>query len=151
MLRRLHPSFHLLWLLGPLSLSAPAAAQDIVAADALFKRGVADMAAKAAPSLAEHGRPKDVASTPPPGATTAPRTSLGAGIVPQPYARIDWASLLRRVFLEDVLACPCGGRRRILSDVTDPTAIVAILEHLDLPARAPPLAAARDPGWFDAA
>ena len=107
--------------------------------------------ATTAPLLTEHDRPKEGASTPPRGTATAPRTSLGAGIVPQPYARIDWASLLRRVFLEDVLACPCGGRRRILSDVTDPTAIVAILAHLDLPARAPPVAAARDPGWFDAA
>jgi hypothetical protein len=71
--------------------------------------------------------------------------------VPQPYARLDWASLLRRVYLADVLACPCGGRPRILSDVTEPGAIVAILEHLGLPARAPPVAAARAPGWFDAA
>jgi hypothetical protein len=60
--------------------------------------------------------------------------------VPQPFARIDWASLIRRVDLEDVLRCPCGGRRRILSDVTEPDAVVAILEHLGLPARAPPVA-----------
>jgi hypothetical protein len=71
--------------------------------------------------------------------------------VPQPYARIDWASLLRRVFLEDVLACPCGGRRRILAENPSPTAIVAILEHLGLPARAPPIAAARAPEGFEAA
>jgi hypothetical protein len=105
------------------------------------------------PILAEHDQPRDVAAAPPPCVATAsrPRTSLGAGVVPQPYARIDWASLLRRVYLEDVLACPCGGRRRILSDVTEPVAIVAILEHLGLPARAPPVAAARDPAWFDAA
>jgi hypothetical protein len=41
-----------------------------------------------------------------------PRTSLGGGVVQPVGARIDWASLLRRVYLEDVLACPCGGRRR---------------------------------------
>jgi hypothetical protein len=107
--------------------------------------------ATTSPILAEHDRPKDVASTPSPGAATAPRTSLGIGIVPPPYGRIDWASLLRRGFLEDVLACPCGGRRRILAEVTEPTAVVALLEHLGLPARAPPLAAARDPGPLDAA
>ena len=47
----------------------------------------------------------------------APLTSLGAGVVKPVGARIDWASLLRRVYLEDVLACPCGGRRRILADI----------------------------------
>jgi hypothetical protein len=36
--------------------------------------------------------------------------------------------------------------RLLLSDVTEPVAIVAIVEHLGLPARAPPVAAARDPG-----
>jgi hypothetical protein len=44
-----------------------------------------------------------------------------------------------------------GGRRRILSDVTEPAAVVAILEHLGLPARAPKGAPARNPGWFEAA
>ncbi len=60
-------------------------------------------------------------------------------------ARIDWASLLKRVFVEDVLACPCGGRRRIVSDVQERSAVVAILEHLGLPAETPPSARARDP------
>jgi hypothetical protein len=93
------------------------------------------------------------AASPPPraGREARPRGSLGTGVVPQPFARIDWASLIRRVYLEDVLRCPCGGRRRILSDVTEPGAVVAILEHLGLPARAPPVASARDPGWFEAA
>ena len=34
--------------------------------------------------------------------------------------RLDWAGLLRRVFEEDVLACPCGGRRTVLALVTNP-------------------------------
>lgn len=46
MTRWLHRSFPLLWVLGPLALSAPAAAQDIAAAEALFNRGFADMEAK---------------------------------------------------------------------------------------------------------
>ena len=73
------------------------------------------------------------------------RSSLGNGVVPLQGARIDWAALLKRIFLEDVLACPCGGRRRIVSDVQDRDAIVAILRHLRLPIGAPPIARARDP------
>jgi hypothetical protein len=53
--------------------------------------------------------------------------------------------LLKRVLLEDVLACPCGGRRRILADVQERSAVVAILEHLGLPTEGPPIARARDP------
>jgi hypothetical protein len=52
--------------------------------------------------------------------------------------RLAWAELLRRVFAVDVLACPrCGGRMRL------PEATQAILACLALPARAPPLRAAR--------
>jgi hypothetical protein len=80
--------------------------------------------------------------------TTArePRTSLGAGITPSVGPRIDWASPLRRIYLEDVLACPCGGRRRVVADVTERDAVVAILEHLGLPSCPPPIARARSPG-----
>jgi hypothetical protein len=79
-----------------------------------------------------------------------PRTSLGDGVVRPVGARIDWASLLRRVYLQDVLACPCGGRRAILADITEPEVVVAILSHLNLPTEPPPVARARSPG-FDAA
>jgi len=83
------------------------------------------------------------AADPPP--TRAPQTSLGAGVVPPCYARIDWASLLRRVYLVDVLSCPCGGRRALVADVTDPGTIAAILAHLGLATEPPPIARARDP------
>ena len=57
--------------------------------------------------------------------------------------RYPWAELLRRTFLVDVLACPCGARRRVLSLVRDPLQIRRCLTHLGLPteapARAPPL------------
>jgi hypothetical protein len=57
-------------------------------------------------------------------------------------AKMLWAELVRRVFLDDVLACPCGGRRRVLAMVFDPDAIEQVLRHLGLPttrpARAPP-------------
>ena len=78
-------------------------------------------------------------------APSGARTSLGAGIVPPVGARIDWASLLRRVYLVDILACPCGGRRSVVADINDPTVVAAILTHLGLPTEAPPLARARSP------
>ncbi|WP_437896565.1 hypothetical protein [Sorangium sp. So ce124] len=96
-------------------------------------------------------------TAPPPAATWDPpasaRTSLGDGIVPPVYARIDWASLIRRVYWEDVLACPCGGRRRLVADIgqrAQREAIVALLTHLGIPTEPPPIARAREP-WFDAA
>jgi hypothetical protein len=79
-----------------------------------------------------------------------PRTSLGAAVVKPVGARIDWASLLRRIYLEDVLACPCGGRRRIIADIQERDVIVAILAHLRLPTEPPPVARARSPS-FEAA
>jgi hypothetical protein len=93
-------------------------------------------------------------TAPPPAPTQHPpasaRTSLGDGIVRPVYARIDWASLLRRVYWEDVLACRCGGRRRVIADISEREAIVAILTHRGIPTEPPPLARARDPS-FDAA
>ncbi len=68
-------------------------------------------------------------------------------MVKQVGARLDWASLLRRVYLEDVLACPCGGRRRVLADILEREAIDAILAHLGLPTEPPPIARARSPGY----
>jgi hypothetical protein len=87
-------------------------------------------------------RPPARDETPPPRET---RTSLGAGIVSPCYARIDWASLLRRIYLEDVLACPCGGRRHVVAEINERGAIVAILTHLGLDPDPPPIAHARDP------
>jgi hypothetical protein len=72
-------------------------------------------------------------------------TSLSNGIVRPQGVRIDWAALLKRVFLDDVLACPCGGCRRIVSDVQERSAVVAILAHLGLPTEPLPIARARDP------
>ncbi len=66
--------------------------------------------------------------------------------------RYPWAELLRRVFLVDVLACPCGGRRRVLAAIHDPDSIRRVLEALGLSAEVPELAQARGPpgeewGW----
>jgi hypothetical protein len=52
---------------------------------------------------------------------------------------------MKRVFLIDVLRCPCGGSRRLLSVITTPDVILAILRCLGLtacvPARGPPVPA----------
>ena len=58
-------------------------------------------------------------------------------------SRIPWAELLLRVFREDVLSCPCGGRRQVMAFIVEKKAIQAILEHLGLPTTGPPLAPAR--------
>ena len=95
------------------------------------------------------GSAEDAVFLPPASDAPLPsgRTSLGDGLLP---TRLDWATLLRRVYFDDVLACPCGGRRRILADITEPSAIAAILDHLGLPSEALPLARARDPTEDDA-
>ena len=58
--------------------------------------------------------------------------------------RYSWAELMRRTFEIDVLLCPCGARRRVLSLVCDPAQIRRVLLHMGLPAdppqRAPPRA-----------
>jgi len=60
--------------------------------------------------------------------------------------RLDWASLLRRSFSVDVLACAkCGGRLRVLAVITEREAARRILAHLGQPTEAPPVARARDP------
>ncbi len=56
--------------------------------------------------------------------------------------RLSWAELVKRVWLVDVLRCPCGGRRKVLAMVFIPRSIERILRHLGLPhiapTRAPP-------------
>jgi hypothetical protein len=61
-----------------------------------------------------------------------------------------WAELLQRTYLADVLACPCGARRTIIADISDPPVVAAILAHLGMPTVPPPIARARDPS-FEAA
>jgi hypothetical protein len=75
----------------------------------------------------------------------ATRRASGRREEPVPQRRVAWADLLQRVFEVDALACPkCGGRMRVLSAITDPTVAARILRCLALPARAPPLATARE-------
>ena len=64
--------------------------------------------------------------------------------------RLDWASLLRRVFGEDVTRCPrCGDRLRVLAFLTHPDVTARILDHLGLASAVPPIAPARAPPQDD--
>ena len=61
-----------------------------------------------------------------------------------PSRYYSWPELMRRVFSVDVLQCPdCHAPMRILAAIHPPEATRAILEHLGLPSRGPPIAAAR--------
>ena len=61
--------------------------------------------------------------------------------------RIDWATLLKRTYREDVLACPCGGKVRFVALVTEPETAEAILRSMGPPADPPPVAKARSPSF----
>lgn len=75
---------------------------------------------------------------------------LDGGALLAASPRLDWATLLRRTFAADVLACPqCAGRLRVLGAVTEPAAVRAALARLDIPPP-PRLAKARDPTDHDA-
>jgi hypothetical protein len=85
-------------------------------------------------------------------ALTAPavgskRGELLGAATPKPW--LDWATLLRRTFDLDVLACPCGGRLRFIALVTERDAIVPLLESLGLPTTPPVRARARSPTLFE--
>jgi hypothetical protein len=85
-------------------------------------------------------------------ALTAPavgskRGELLGAATPKPW--LDGATLLRRTFDIDVLACPRGGRLRFIALVTEREAIVPLLESLGLPTTHPVRARARSPTLFD--
>ena len=100
---------------------------------------------------------KHIVPTPPPTPGRPPLKRSGRWL--------DWATLLRRVFLAEVLACVCGGTRRVIAAIEEGPVARKILDHLGLPASAPELAPARvdqadfwptgppgfdpDPPWID--
>ena len=65
--------------------------------------------------------------------------------IPMRARRLPWPDLLRRVFAEDVLTCPCGGRRSVTAFVTDQRLASSLLASLGLPAEPATFALARDP------
>jgi hypothetical protein len=64
----------------------------------------------------------------------------------RPDSRIPWSELPLRVFREDILACPCGGRRKVIAFISQRPVIEQILSHLGLPTTGPPTAPARYTG-----
>ena len=52
------------------------------------------------------------------------------------HRRLSWAELMRRTWGLDVLACPCGGRLRLLGFVMTPTALASIKRSIECPAAA---------------
>ena len=61
---------------------------------------------------------------------------------------VDWATLMRRTWNIDVMACPkCGHRLRVLAAIADPEAVKQILHHLVVRSSPLPRAPARDPTW----
>ena len=82
--------------------------------------------------------PQVSTTSPPPSSSAASPKSTS---VPSPY-RLDWASLLKRVFGVDVLKCSrCQGKMRLIACIEEPDVAKKILEHLGL--RAEPLSTLR--------
>jgi hypothetical protein len=81
------------------------------------------------------------------GEASPPKPSPSVALDPFPRERrLSWAELMRRVFLVDVLECPsCHARMQVIAAIDQPKPIARILEHLGLPARAPPLCPSRYP------
>jgi hypothetical protein len=77
----------------------------------------------------------------PSGRSAAPDSETAAisnglpATVPAPRSRnYTWAELMKRVFLIDVLRCPCGGTRRLIASITEAAVIMRILRCLGLAA-----------------
>ena len=53
--------------------------------------------------------------------------------------RLDWATLMKRAYLLDVLVCPkCSGKMSIIAIIDDEEVAVRIRDHLGIDSRAPP-------------
>ena len=57
--------------------------------------------------------------------------------------RIDWQTLLKRVFAYQVFNCACGGTRRVIAVIERGPVATRILKHLGLPFELPRLEPAR--------
>jgi hypothetical protein len=67
-------------------------------------------------------------------------------LIPIRSRRLDWASLLQRVYDVDVLKCPrCTGRLEVIAAISEPDIVRRILDHLDLPSTPPQCKPARGP------
>ncbi len=87
------------------------------------------------------------------GGVFAPNSKLRAAVVPagdkpkcrrvkkdeqrdendrETSTRLTWAEAFKRAFRQDLLTCPCGGRRVVLAAVQDKAALERILRHIGL-------------------
>jgi hypothetical protein len=79
------------------------------------------------------------------GAAVAPTALIRGGALPTGSAgptqfgdatakaistKLLWAEALKRAWGFDILQCPCGGRRRLLAAIRNPTQIEKILRHI---------------------
>ncbi|MGH7573621.1 MAG: transposase, partial [Longimicrobiales bacterium] len=86
--------------------------------------------------------------TPRPTSRSATQPTAPPSQTPNPsrVPRSIWARLLARIYeLMQLVCVSCGGELRIIAFLTDPRPVRAILDHLGLPVRPPPLAPARAP------
>src|SRR5256885_2534682 len=100
-----------------------------------------ERAASAPPCTSAPRRSEDMA----PAVTETAGDDLATARPQRPAgpSRIPWAELLLRVFREDVLLCPCGGRRVGLAFGTEKKVVKGILEPLGLPTPGPPVSPPR--------
>ena len=83
-------------------------------------------------------------ATPVPAQATP--TSTSKPTAPRSTYRLDWASLLKRVFAVDVMVCArCEGPMRVIACLEEPAVVARILQHLGLPTEPLPTARAQGP------
>ena len=71
---------------------------------------------------------------------------------PERPRRLDWSSLLARVYREEVLRYPCGGRRKVTAFLPEGKKARQVLEELGIDATARPIAPPRarpEQEWLD--
>jgi hypothetical protein len=89
------------------------------------------------PTPASARRRKRNASAAAPTTRPCSSTESSSDCHDPPTAPLTWAERLKRAFEIDINLCPlCGGRLRVIADITDPDLIRKILEHVN--SRAPP-------------
>jgi hypothetical protein len=81
----------------------------------------------------------------------APSTIASATTAEQRHRRRSWAEMLKRCFAIDVLKCPCGGEREVISTIKAGRVASKILRHLRQPTDLPKFRRARPPPeYFEA-
>jgi len=112
---------------------------------------------------ASAGLPALAASGPPPPMPPLLGAFVGPNLITVPHwnrllggallatsPRVPWATLMRRTFTIDTLACPaCDGRLRLLGAITERATARKILDHLGIAAEPVVVPRARGPDWPD--